>query len=309
MIISEKKGFTLLEILLAITLLSIVLGAGYSLYFSTLNSLEQAEKNWNMNSELTRAGNYITNELRHAFKVEFNPDNFSPESEKDNYIFTNEKGNIIHRQGLDKDKWKDKVILNSQGNKINFKLFFERVKGENNDYLNNTLKFEIKTLLNNNNESISSKVMAANIPPRNNIIGYNGDSIYYKKEPHSGKIPAAEFETYCFVATAAYDNPLEPVITLLRHFRDYYLVNFPGGRKIIKHYYKISPSLAEKINQSIILMYTARILLYFISGFIILFIFPLKTVPVLFVILYFHCLNKNSNLLEKRCDNNDFLIR
>ena len=276
MFFRDDRAFTLIEVLLAITLLSVVLGAGYSLYFSTINTFNQAEKNWNMRSELERAGNYIVNELRHAFKVKFNPDNYVPEDESENYIFINDNGDLIHRQGNKDNGYDDNVVIYSHDN-MNYNLKFNRVYDENDEIINNTLKFEIAVI---DGMSIQSKVMAANIPPQKSINGQKGTSIYYKRSPDSGKISSAEFDTYCFIATAAYGTPMDPAITILRNFRDNYLAKFAAGKTFIDTYYQISPPIANFISKNKFIKYFVQLILYFVIGIIIIIMFPFKILPL-----------------------------
>jgi hypothetical protein len=48
----------------------------------------------------------------------------------------------------------------------------------------------------------------------------------------------------CFVATATYGSPLESHVSILKDFRDSYLVHCSIGRMIVRTYYKYSPDLA-----------------------------------------------------------------
>lgn len=54
-------------------------------------------------------------------------------------------------------------------------------------------------------------------------------------------------EQACFIATAAYGMPLSEEITILRQFRDEFLLSSPVGRRFVAVYYRISPPVAEFI--------------------------------------------------------------
>lgn len=53
----------------------------------------------------------------------------------------------------------------------------------------------------------------------------------------------------CFIATAAYGTPMAEEIEVLREFRDEYLITNPVGEALMEFYYKVSPPMAEFINE------------------------------------------------------------
>jgi hypothetical protein len=53
----------------------------------------------------------------------------------------------------------------------------------------------------------------------------------------------------CFVATAAYQDPLHPDVVFLRKFRDEFLVKRSWGRTFIHLYWLIGPSLARPVRK------------------------------------------------------------
>ena len=55
--------------------------------------------------------------------------------------------------------------------------------------------------------------------------------------------------TSCFIATAAYSTPMSKEIEILRDFRDEYLLTNPVGNGLVEFYYKVSPPVAEFINE------------------------------------------------------------
>jgi hypothetical protein len=53
----------------------------------------------------------------------------------------------------------------------------------------------------------------------------------------------------CFIATAAYGSSLDNHVDTLRSFRDQYLETNPIGSAFVSLYYKVSPPMAEFINE------------------------------------------------------------
>jgi len=70
----------------------------------------------------------------------------------------------------------------------------------------------------------------------------SGGDIYYGNQ--------AGFKTAdsCFIATAAYGSLFHPFVTVLRDFRDQYLVKTWPGRYFVRSYYRLSPPVADFIS-------------------------------------------------------------
>ena len=65
----------------------------------------------------------------------------------------------------------------------------------------------------------------------------------------------------CFIATAAYGSKFTPAVTLLRHFRDDFLMTNNWGIAFVNFYYNNSPSIANYIAGNGFLKATVRLLL------------------------------------------------
>lgn len=71
----------------------------------------------------------------------------------------------------------------------------------------------------------------------------------------------------CFVATATYGTPNNPVVLLLRQFRDKYLLTWSGGRDLVSFYYTYGPIAAKYIRGNDTLIKLSKIVLLPIAGF------------------------------------------
>lgn len=63
----------------------------------------------------------------------------------------------------------------------------------------------------------------------------------------------------CFIATAVFGSPMEAHVTILKNFRDNYLLPCGLGRSFVRTYYKYSPPVAHFIAKHEMLKATVRI--------------------------------------------------
>ncbi len=77
----------------------------------------------------------------------------------------------------------------------------------------------------------------------------------------------------CFIATAAYGSLLDPHVSILRLFRDRYLLTNGPGRLLVRSYYRHSPPLAELVAAHPLLRLLVRLLLvpFIVLGSLFLF--------------------------------------
>lgn len=95
---------------------------------------------------------------------------------------------------------------------------------------------------------------ASRVAPRNNK---NQGGAAPSTPPPS----APSYGTGCFVATAAYGDPGDPMVQILRDFRDRCLLRWSGGRWFVKRYYAHGPAAADLIRNRPLAMRAVRGLL------------------------------------------------
>ncbi len=62
----------------------------------------------------------------------------------------------------------------------------------------------------------------------------------------------------CFIATAAYGSPFQPIVKTLRAWRDQFLLPYHYGRAFVRFYYRHSPYFAIRIRKSAVLKHITQ---------------------------------------------------
>ncbi len=105
-------------------------------------------------------------------------------------------------------------------------------------------------------------------------------------------------EEGCFIATAAFGSKFDWPVTLLRHFRDQYMLTNPLGTAFVKFYYQNSPPIAAIIASSQPLKILVRLLLAPVIAGVYLIYHPVILVAALFLLIAFFAVRRLS--LQRR---------
>jgi len=77
---------------------------------------------------------------------------------------------------------------------------------------------------------------------------FSGEIVYASESQPSDSSSSKNFlAAKCFIATAAYGSSLAPEVSLLRDFRDRYLLTNRPGQVMVDWYYAVSPPVAAYI--------------------------------------------------------------
>jgi len=91
----------------------------------------------------------------------------------------------------------------------------------------------------------------------------------------------------CFIATAAFGSKFDWPVTILRHFRDQYMLTNPLGTAFVKFYYQNSPPIAAIIASNQLLKILVRLLLAPVIAGVYLIYHPMLLTAVLFLLIAF----------------------
>jgi hypothetical protein len=93
------------------------------------------------------------------------------------------------------------------------------------------------------------------------IANFQDDRSYLAARQMKDEIENPPKKGMCFIATAAYGDPLETEVIILSRFRDEVLLASEVGALLVKVYYCVSPPVARVISRSCHLRKLVRILL------------------------------------------------
>ncbi|HBN84105.1 MAG TPA: hypothetical protein DDZ89_09700 [Clostridiales bacterium] len=285
-----KDGVTLMELLIVISLMLLVMGLGYSLYFYAQKSFSNYEARWIVQNEARSISRYLEDQLDTIYQLEILDSN--PVSFDDEYAYLWNEDNQIHIRYIDDD---DEVVSTTLNHESDLTVEFIRGKDSKGNFINNFLQFQVVS--NDVDYSVLNGVELRNLGKNMSIEGGNtGNSLKFKTVSLISELPEMDYSTFCVVATASYGSYQEPAVMLLRRFRDEFLNDFGLGRTFVRFYYNHSKPLSQVIARSGVLRLLTRILLYpliAVAGMI------LNPVFRLYGFMYMNCMLIAYILLKK----------
>lgn len=147
--LDNNKGFTLIEILVAIAILGVVSAAILGFLVNSFDFFNQASDKVEVQRDLRPVSKYITTQIRNSTDVSIYNSvadaNFSKEKSKTyNYIYLNTQGKIIHLKNSPPDSFpvETEISLNAGYEySLNFqrgqngKIIHYKIKNKNKDYV------------------------------------------------------------------------------------------------------------------------------------------------------------------------------
>ena len=279
-----------MELLIVISLMLLVMGLGYSLYFYAQKSFSNYEARWIVQNEARSISRYLEDQLDTIYQLEILDNN--PVSFDDEYTYLWNEDNQIHIRYIDDD---DEVVSTTLNHESDLTVEFIRGKDSKGNFINNFLQFQVVS--NDVDYSVLNGVELRNLGKNMSIEGGNtGNSLKFKTVSLISELPEMDYSTFCVVATASYGSYQEPAVMLLRRFRDEFLNDFGLGRTFVRFYYNHSKPLSQVIARSGVLRLLTRILLYpliAVAGMI------LNPVFRLYGFMYMNCMLIAYILLKK----------
>lgn len=270
---SSNRGFTVIELMVSLTILLIVLALAYNLLYSGMTFFKQGEERWLEQREIKKLGDFIESSITLSHRADIFEEETPSFEEGFNYIYRGEDDLIYFKP---KDEEAPSAITSQ-----NLSLIFARVQ-EDSVNIPKALAYNIASLRPNGyklgstvffpNMLISARVNATGGSPTENSVDAGNVLRFVTDESLVSGLDASVVG--CFIATAAYGSYDQQNVMLLRRFRDDFLLKTAWGAKFTRLYYKYSPPLANIIRQNPVLKGLSAILLLPLIGLAAALIYP-----------------------------------
>jgi len=211
--VKQKKGFTLIEILVALVLVGLVSAMAYSLLLFSNRMLSNSNKHYDIQNDIRLASTYVAKELRFATELEIVT---VAQSETDianlsgyNYIYI-KNGRV------------NQAIFNTSN--YTTKPLSQLISGTESSFVkdagsNNVLNLTLTANQTDKKFSVSTAIVLENFPlisPALAIVGTNGLAVKYKtRAPHATLIPVSSITITGLTAITALDGKIDLDVTIL----------------------------------------------------------------------------------------------
>jgi|GEM_PF-949544 len=266
-----NKGFTAVELIIALALLGIILTLGYNLFYQVDKSFREGEKQWIAQKEAQKIADWLDNSMKNAYTVliysnsAYYADTSFSEDDEYVYIYETDDHRIYFRNSGEEQA----QLLADIPAALEF-----RIETADPSTPKKQLEYDVTILDDDGSTSLYN--MSSNIHFANmlrsagvNLLGdgkadgttTRGNMI--KMLNNTGDLNSIVVNTssFCFIATAAYGAPDSTPVSILRQFRDKCLLTNKAGQAFVEFYYTHSPAIASFIQDKPVLRVAVCILL------------------------------------------------
>lgn len=266
----DKKGFTVIELMITVSLLLVLVTLAYLVFGHLLGTYSRTERKWLLERSAHATLTGVTDSLDTAFsaKLTNTPESVSALSAKKINRVIAENGKIYFVKAGETQS------VQANTDKIATKLEFLRVPKDA-GYYGNAVGVRVTTT---DGELTYAEETTISLPNLTNSMTWENDSasyasIEYLTQDDTGGI-TIEQSSGCFIATAAYGKYDEPGVMLLRRFRDQVLLTNAPGQWFVSTYYRLSPPIANVIAVHPTLRFLTRVALLPVQGAAVLILHP-----------------------------------
>lgn len=235
----KTSGFTLVELMLALTLLGLVLSGGFTLYYFADRAFVEGTVTADIQADVQLAMRRIVDELRLAYYLELAPapppDDFGDDDD-DHFIFVNDDGLVVLKTRVGEE-----VLTSLTRDVSRYRVTFAQAG-------DGLVKVKLEAVHPNVSYSLESDVEILNLY----LEGIKGPSassgVYYQREMGKIERPDAWFRRACLVTWLVGDDQ-DQDLDVFRRLRDNVLMKTGVGKRIVDWYYERSGQFIEALEQ------------------------------------------------------------
>lgn len=288
--LKDQRGITLVELMIASTLLLMLLGLSYMVFAHLMGVYDRTERKWLVERNVQQTMSQVEQAIEMSYQAELYATNASiPAGNKLCVIYLDETDpsdpKVMFKDAVTTENpHPEPVRLNELP--VNFQLSNKKLDGSTSQAKGDLLYLAITAKDEQINYELSTAVHLPNIVQSVKIAEGAGEGPYKAVvfqpagdgplDLGTGDISTAG----CFIATAAYGDYDQSGVMLLRRFRDQCLLTNEPGQWMVETYYRLSPPIADQIAQSPLLRAVVRVLLLPLVGFATALLHPLFSVGV-----------------------------
>lgn len=286
--IKDKKGVTLVELMVSVVLLGIVLALAYQTFAFLTGTYTRTEKKWLIERDVKQTANRIARAIDRSYAAKLT--NTTPtvktlgEGDRCFYYQADDKGNG-NVYFIDYDAATKQHLAPVQVNELPVEAAFTNLNaaGEKKDSL---LYYTVKTQSPDSDYSLETSTWLANVHTsvqvdKNDAVPCTA-LIFNVAQGGVIDISIGNLSgSGCFIATAAYGDYDQTSVMLLRRFRDQVLLTNAPGEWFVDTYYRLSPPVAEVIAVHPVLRFFTRVALLPLEGAAVLVLHPVFSGVVL----------------------------
>lgn len=295
--LKDQRGLTLVELVIASTLLLILLGLAYMVFAHLMGVYDRTERKWLVERNVQQTMSQVEQAIEMSYQAELYATNASiPAGNKLCVIYLDETDpsdlKVMFRDAATTENpHPEPVRLNELS--VDFKLCNQKLTDDGAGNLVPTgqekgdLLYLVITAKDAQiNYALSTAVHLPNIVQSVKIAEGAGEGPYKAvafQPAGDGPLNLTTDDIAsagCFIATAAYGDYDQSGVMLLRRFRDQCLLTNEPGQWMVETYYRLSPPIADQITQSPLLRAVVRVLLLPLVGFATALLHPLFSVGV-----------------------------
>lgn len=284
--ISDRRGVTLIELLVSLSLLGMLLALAYLVFGHLWGTYNRTEQKWLLERNVNQMTGTVQNILDLSYGMELTdtvPGGSALDSSASLLYYDAVSGNVCFQDKADDSGTRPALVQLNEDN-VSLVLSFKKAEKTDSSKYNNALDVTVTGTSGDMSYAQTVTIYLRNL--HGNISTANDDAAYtvaHFASTADGATLNLKRDTVpggCFIATAAYGEYDEPGVMLLRRFRDQVLLQSAPGQWFVETYYQLSPPVANIIAVHPALRLITRILLLPVQGVAVALLHPLFSLVI-----------------------------